>query len=181
MEQFSDSDSANDGAIGFLLEMGQGFLKCNKQIKSSNENYDRAIQEGIDKMQNIVSQAQFIFTEEGQKEFNKSFGIENAENGKFFDFIVAVRKFFSCQSISRATKIELRDVLSGKEKDDHKDLTKVERFEDSIKSKIEDLEKIEPEELVRPEFPLNVSRNKSAVKNLENLILTKLGLTRGNF
>ena len=182
VEQFSDSDTANDAAICFLLEMGKEFLKFNRQIKEGNEDFERDIQEGIDKMQNIVNNAQFIFTEVGQQKFNKSFDVEHQDNEPFIDFIIAVENFFSCQSIIRATKIELKDILSGIEtKDELKQYTGVKLYQESIKLKIEELEKIKSGELVCQEFPLNLKRNGTAVRKLEDLILYKLDLTKGNF
>ena len=182
MKQFSDSLPAHDEAINLLLKMGEEFLKFNRQIKSSTEHYETAIQEGIDKMQNIVSQAQFIFTEAGQNKFNDRFGIDNSDNEPFCDFISAVQKFFSCQSISRATKIELRDVLSGFEtKEELETLSRVESYKGSFRMKIEHLEKIEPSNLVRKEFPLNLKRNQNAVQKLSELILGKLDLPKGDF
>ena len=69
----------------------------------------------------------------------------------------------------------------GMDKDEQKDLNKVELYTKSIDLRIKELEKIKSGELVREEFPLNWSRNQNAVQMLENLILTKLGLTKGNF
>ena len=83
MKQFSDSQPANDEAINLLLKMGEEFLKFNRQIKSSAEHYEMAIQEGIDKMQNIVSKSQFIFTEVGEEELSESFGEKHPDYDTF--------------------------------------------------------------------------------------------------
>ena len=76
----------------------------------------------------------------------------------------------------------MRDILSGMEaRDELKNYTGVKLFKESLNHKFEDLMEIKTDELVCQEFPLNMKRNGSAVRKLEDLILDKLDLTKGNF